>query len=135
MTTAPEASENAEKIRVDKWLWQARFFKTRALAAKVVSGGHVRVNSSRIGKPASMVRPGDVLTFAQERAIRVVRITALGTRRGPAPEAQGLYDDLSPPAPPTPQTPVPINPGYEGKGRPTKRDRRKLDLNMRGTLD
>lgn len=135
MKSEPEPSENAEKIRVDKWLWQARFFKTRAQAAKVVSGGHVRVNSTRITKPASMVRPADVLTFAQERAIRVVRITAIGTRRGPASEAQTLYDDLTPPPPPASETPVPINPGYEGKGRPTKRERRKLDLNMRRTLD
>ncbi|MCZ4350985.1 RNA-binding S4 domain-containing protein [Roseovarius aestuarii] len=135
MKAASEPIENAEKIRVDKWLWQARFFKTRALAARVVSGGHVRVNSTRISKPASMVRPGDVLTFAQGRDVRVVSITALGTRRGPAPEAQGLYTDLSPPEPRAPQTPVPSNPGYEGKGRPTKRDRRKLDLNARGTLD
>ncbi|MBZ8118915.1 RNA-binding S4 domain-containing protein [Roseovarius sp. LXJ103] len=126
----------AEKLRIDKWLWQARFFKTRALAAKVVSGGHVRVNSTRISKPASTVRAGDVLTFAQARIIRVIRVEAIGTRRGPAPEAQTLYTDLSPPPDPaTPRDPVPHTPKFEGKGRPTGRDRRKLDLNHRASLD
>ena len=138
MSAAPAAPELAEKLRVDKWLWQARFFKTRALAAKVVSGGHVRVNSVRISKPSSTVRAGDVLTFAQAKVIRVVRIEALGARRGPAPEAQALYADLSPP--PERETgaarePVPHTPRYEGKGRPTGRERRKLDLNRRASLD
>ncbi len=132
--SAPEGG--AEKLRVDKWLWQARFFKTRALAAKVVAAGHVRVNSNRISKPASTVRAGDVLTFAQARIIRVIRVEAIGIRRGPAPEAQTLYTDLSPPPDPaTPRDPVPHTPKYEGKGRPTGRDRRKLDLNHRASLD
>ncbi|MFY9240769.1 MAG: RNA-binding S4 domain-containing protein [Roseovarius sp.] len=132
--SAPEGG--AEKLRVDKWLWQARFFKTRALAAKVVTAGHVRVNSNRISKPATTVRTGDVLTFAQARIIRVIRVEAIGTRRGPAPEAQTLYTDLSPqPDPATPRDPVPHTPRYEGKGRPTGRDRRKLDLNHRPSLD
>ena len=87
-------SETTTKIRLDKWLWQARFFKTRGVSAKLVSGGHVRVNSRKVSKPAHAVGPGDVLTFAQARRVRVVRILALGTRRGPAPEARGLYDDL-----------------------------------------
>lgn len=134
MKSAPEGTDKNEKIRVDKWLWQARFFKTRALAARVVGGGQVRVNSSRITKPASMVRPGDVLTFAQARAVRVVRIIAVGTRRGPAPEAQALYDDLSPPAP-RDETPVPLSPGAAENGRPSGRDRRKRGLFERGALD
>ncbi len=121
-----------QKIRLDKWLWQARFFKTRTLAAKQVSGGHVRVNGTRISKPAYSVGADDVLTFTQARAVRVVRIVALGERRGPAPEAQMLYDDMSEPAP---KEFVPSSPKYEGKGRPTKRMRRKLDLNGRGTLE
>jgi len=120
------------KIRLDKWLWQARFFKTRSLSAKLVSGGHVRVNSAKVSKPAHSVGPGDVLTFPKARATRVIRIVAVGERRGPAPEAQALYEDLSPPA----ERPnVPSAPKYEGKGRPTKRDRRKLDLNRPDTLD
>jgi len=81
------------KIRLDKWLWQARFFKTRGLSAKLVSGGHVRVNSAKVAKPAHAVGPGDVLTFPQSRRVRVIRILALGQRRGPAPEARALYDE------------------------------------------
>ena len=120
----------AVRIRLDKWLWQARFFKTRSLAAKVVTSG-LRVNGQRIAKPAFAVGPGDVLTFAQGREVRVVRIVALGTRRGPAPEAQALYADLAPPEPragdgDTPQDAAPA-PKYEGRGRPTKRERRRLD--------
>ena len=123
-----------EKLRLDKWLWQARFFKTRSLSAKVISGGHVRVNGTRVAKPAFAVGPGDVLTFSQARQVRVVRILAIGLRRGPASEAQTLYEDLSPPAAKA-ETPVLAPPRFEGKGRPTKRDRRKLDLNRPGTLD
>lgn len=110
----------AEKLRLDKWLWQARFFKTRTLAARQVSGGHVRVNGTRAGKPAQTVVPGDVLTFVQGRQVRVVRIAALGTRRGPAPEAQALYEDLTPPE----DRPDPAAP--RSGPRPTKRDRRQM---------
>ena len=119
-------------MRIDNWLWHARFFKTRSLASKQVSGGHVRVNGNRVSKPAQAVAPEDVLTFVQGDAVRVVRILAPGTRRGPAPEAQTLYDDLTEPKP---QDSVPPAPKYEGKGRPTKRDRRKLDLKGPGALD
>ncbi|MDE4176473.1 RNA-binding S4 domain-containing protein [Phaeobacter sp. PT47_59] len=111
------------KIRIDKWLWHARFFKTRSLAAKQVSAGHVRLNSGKISKPAQNVTPGDVLTFPQGRQIRVVRVEAIGERRGPAPEAQALYHDMS-----EKQDSVPANPRFEGKGRPDKKSRRALDL-------
>ncbi|MEL7114873.1 MAG: RNA-binding S4 domain-containing protein [Pseudomonadota bacterium] len=87
-------------IRIDKWLWYARFFKTRSLAAKLVTGGHVRVNSTRVSKASAAVGPGDVLTFPQGSRIRVVELVETGTRRGPAPEAQTLYTDLSPPPEP-----------------------------------
>lgn len=127
-------TDGQAKIRLDKWLWQARFFKTRGLSAKLVSGGHVRVNSQKVAKPAHAVGPGDVLTFPQARRVRVIKIVAVGARRGPAPEAQGLYEDLDPPKPVDPNT-VPQPPRYEGKGRPTKRDRRKLDLNRPDTLE
>ena len=120
------------KIRLDKWLWQARFFKTRTLAAREVAAGHVRVNGVRVVKLAQAVGMTDVLTFAQGARVRVVRIAALGTRRGPAPEAQALYDDLSEPEA---EKIVPAAPRYEGKGRPTKCDRRKLDLNDPGALE
>ncbi len=123
----------ADKIRLDKWLWQARFFKTRSLSAKTVSGGHVRVNSLKVAKPAYAVGEGDVLTFPQARRIRVIRILACGTRRGPAPEAQALYEDLSLPEP-TPD-PAPSAPRFEGKGRPTKRDRRKMDADRSNGIE
>ncbi len=117
-------------MRVDKWLWHARFFKTRALASKLVSGGHLRVNSQRATKASYGIRIGDVLTFPQARRVRVVKILSLSTRRGPAPEAQTLYEDLSPP-----QEDIPIAPSYEGKGRPTKKDRRKMPFSRGSELE
>lgn len=113
----------AEKIRIDKWLWHARFYKTRSLAAKQVGAGHVRVNGAKISKPSQNVSIGDVLTFAQGDRIRVVRVEALSLRRGPAPEAQMLYFDMT-----EPQEKPPANPKFEGKGRPDKKQRRALDL-------
>ena len=86
----------AQKLRLDKWLWQARFFKSRTLAAEVITEGHVRVNGTRVSRPGRDVSEGDTLTFPQGHRIRVIRITALGTRRGPAAEAQALYLDLEP---------------------------------------
>ena len=117
-------------IRIDKWLWYARFFKTRGIAAKLVAGGHVRVNSDKISKPAHSVGAGDTLTFPQGRLIRVVRLLDTGTRRGPAPEAQALYDDLTPE-----QKIVPPPVKTEGKGRPTKKDRRDMRLSRDGRLE
>ncbi len=117
-------SEKAEKFRLDKWLWQARFVKSRSLAAGLVTGGHVRVNSERASKPAYGVQVGDVLTFSVAEQVRVVRILAPATRRGPASEAQTLYDDLSPA--PEPKTHK-IAAREEGNARPTKRDRRQME--------
>lgn len=84
----------APSIRLDKWLWHARFCKSRALAAKLVTDGAVRLNAVRVTKPATPVRVGDGLSFAQGGRVRAVRVIGLGTRRGPSPEAQALYDDL-----------------------------------------
>jgi ribosome-associated heat shock protein Hsp15 len=86
-------------LRLDKWLWHARVVRTRSLAAKLVSEGHVRVNGGRADSPAKSVKAGDVLTIALERTVRVYRVVALGERRGPASEAQGLFEDLSPEPP------------------------------------
>ena len=116
-------TEEIEKLRVDKWFWQARFFKTRSLSAQTVRAGHVRINGQKIHKPATGLKLGDVLTFVQGRDVRVIKVIAFGTSRGPASEAQTLYEDL---------TPVQENhgqgPKFEGKGRPTKQDRRNIDL-------
>jgi ribosome-associated heat shock protein Hsp15 len=109
-------------IRLDKWLFHARFAKSRTLAAGLITGQGVRVNGLRVAKPAHLVGPGDVLTFALGARVQVVRVLAPGTRRGPAPEAQALYDDLSPPPPPPDLSrPDPV-PG----GRPSARDRRRF---------
>lgn len=120
--SAPQFEEPgaARSMRADKWLWHARFFKTRGLAAKVISSGHLRVNGDKALKPARGVAPGDVLTFLQARRVRVVKVLAMSERRGPAPEAQALYEDMTPEAPPAPK-----NPAYEGKGRPGGKDRRR----------
>ena len=92
--------EARPSIRIDKWLWHARFFKTRTLAASVVAAGKVRVDGTPVSKTSRAVGSGMVLTFVKEGDVKVVRILACGERRGPAPEAQSLYEDLSPePAP------------------------------------
>ncbi len=94
------------KLRLDKWLWQARFFKSRGLAAEAVEAGSVRVNGTRVSRPGRDIGAGDTLTFPQGHRIRVIRILSLGLRRGPASEAQALYLDLDPsPAPDQPYRP------------------------------
>ncbi len=124
----------AEKLRLDKWLWHGRFFKTRSRAAEVVASGVVRVNAVRVQKRSTLVGIGDVLTFPQADSVRVIRIEALGERRGPAPEAQQLYTDLAPPQPKSEKI-RPENPAFEGKGRPTKKDRRTFDLYQTRSLE
>jgi ribosome-associated heat shock protein Hsp15 len=84
----------ARKLRLDKWLWQARFVKSRSLAAELIEAGAVRVNGTRVTRPGRDIAAGDVLTLPLGGRIRVVRILALGQRRGPATEAQTLYTDL-----------------------------------------
>ena len=114
-------------LRADKWLWYARFFKTRTLASKVCASGQLRVAGSAVGKAHQKIKVGDVLTFPQGRHIRVIKVLALGQRRGPASEAQGLYEDLKPP---TSEGRLPPRPGTAtrspGSGRPTKKERRAL---------
>ena len=120
-----------EALRVDKWLWHARLARSRAVAARIVAEGGLRVNGARARKPAAPVRAGDVLTFAHGGAVRVVRVLALGLRRGPAPEARLLYDDLDPPVRARAGAGAPAAPASgardAGAGRPTKQERRALD--------
>ena len=113
------------RIRVDKWLWHARFFKSRTLAAKLAGSGELRVNREIVRKPGATVKPGDVLTFAKGHDIRVIEIVALGERRGPASDAQMLYKDLSLPKPKIKTPPAIDRP--RGAGRPTKEQRRSID--------
>jgi ribosome-associated heat shock protein Hsp15 len=86
----------APRQRLDKWLWFARVAKTRSLAARLVVEGHVRLNARRIETPAKAIGPGDVLTIALERNVRVLKVVSPGTRRGGFPEAALLFEDLSP---------------------------------------
>lgn len=91
---------SGERVRIDVWLWRARFFKTRTMAAGVVEKGVFveRTGQSRkVDKSSAAVEPGDGISFRQGRLLRTVRVLACGTRRGPATEARMLYEDLDPP--------------------------------------
>ncbi len=128
--------------RLDKWLWFARLIKTRSQATALVNAGKVRVNSVKVKKPSTALREGDVLTAVIHQKLRIVKVLAPGQRRGPAPEAQELYEDLTPeedksavkrssPDNKKNEKPVPVEPApaptrEKGAGRPTKRDRRKM---------
>jgi ribosome-associated heat shock protein Hsp15 len=90
---APDA---AEKIRADKWLFYARFFKTRALASGMITKGRFRLNGQRQPKPGHAIGAGDVLVFSQAKTLRTIRVLATTDYRGPAPFAQTLYVDLDP---------------------------------------
>jgi ribosome-associated heat shock protein Hsp15 len=118
--------EPAQTLRVDKWLWAARVFKTRSLAAQACDGGKVDVNDQAV-KPAKALRPGDLIrvTLPQGRR-RVLKVSALGDRRGPPALARTLYEDLTPPEPPRPRWAAPPM-RLPGAGRPTKRERRQID--------
>lgn len=117
-------------LRLDKWLWYARFFKTRAMATRTIAGGRFRLNGEVMSKAHRAANIGQTLTFAQGAKIRVIRIVALGCRRGPASEAILLYEDLAPPQPKQAKTTA-REPDFEkrekGAGRPTKRERRLTD--------
>ncbi|WP_296418473.1 RNA-binding S4 domain-containing protein [Pseudooctadecabacter sp.] len=112
----------SETIRLDKWLWHARFFKSRGLAAGLVKSGRCRVDGTPVSKPSRTIAPGVVLTFPKENEVRIVKVLGLGERRGPASEAQALYEDLTPAR-------EPENRDIEQRvgGRPTKKDRREMD--------
>lgn len=118
---------DSDTLRLDKWLWYSRLCKTRTQATALCRSGSVRVNRTPVRKPNHALRPGDVLTFALGRRIWVVRVVALGERRGPFSEAQTLYEDLSPPPVPRAERPVASGQREPGAGRPTKRDRRAID--------
>lgn len=113
--------------RLDQWLWYARFFKSRSLATRFCSEGRLRVNTRIVAKAHHHVKEGDMLTFALGERVRVIRVVGLGMRRGPAPEAQGLYEDLSPPALPRSAVESPPMQRERGSGRPTKAERRAID--------
>ena len=123
-----------DTLRLDKWFWYARFIKSRSLATKLCNSGKVRVNGSLIKKAHQSVAPGDVLTFPVGHHIRVIKIIKLGNRRGPAKEAQALYEDLQPIDQIAKKIDFALAPEpakrERGSGRPTKVQRRAIERFM-----
>jgi len=114
------------KIRIDKWLWYARVLKTRSLASKAVQAGHIRVNRNKVTSASHGLKIDDVLTISLHNQIRVLKVEALGTRRGPAPEAALLYEDLTPVPDKSKQSQAP-NKAPSPERRPDKRERRQIE--------
>lgn len=119
-----------DKIRIDKWLWAARFFKTRSLATNEINHGHVQIDQRDV-KPSREIRVGDVITLMQAKIPRAVVVKGLSEQRGPAPAAQQLYeetpDSLRTRAAAIERHRLSPEPALTmAHGRPTKRDRRDL---------
>ena len=114
-----------DRQRIDKWLWHARVVRTRSAAAALSDSGLVRINGARIDTSSRPVRPGDVVTIALDRNVRILKVVGFAERRGSAEIARVLYEDLKPP----PEPPKEPSAGGrdEGAGRPTKRERREID--------
>ena len=87
-------ANDVERQRIDRWLWHARLVRTRGAAAALAGSGYVRVNGARINAPGRMIRAGDVITVALDRRVRVLKVIGFVDRRGPAPSAAALYQDL-----------------------------------------
>jgi ribosome-associated heat shock protein Hsp15 len=118
-----DVSASESGLRLDKWLWHARFCRTRVMAAELAAAGKVRIAGAVISKAHYSVKPGDVLTFPLGPHIRTVKVLALGIRRGQPATARLLYEDLAPPPPYTRETHEEVR----GGPRPTKADRRAID--------
>ena len=110
-----------ESVRIDKWLWAARMFKTRSQATKACDAGHVSVDGED-AKASKTVKPGMTVNVLAPGGRRILHILDLGDRRGPASTAQALYEDRTPPQ----EKPDPLEVRERGLGRPQKRDRRAL---------
>lgn len=122
------AHDAPQKQRIDKWLFFARIVKSRTLAGKLATAGGVRIEGAKISQASHQITVGQVLTITLERQVKVLKILAAGERRGPAPEAQTLYEDLTPPAPPKEKNFSPAKIMRDaGAGRPTKKQRRDTD--------
>lgn len=122
--------ESADRVRIDKWLWAARFFKTRSLATEAVDGGKVEVNGER-AKPAKLIKPGDEVRLRVGPYEHILIVRELGERRGPASVAQGLYEETAASRAEREKLSAQLKMApaafvYEEKGRPTKKDRRDL---------
>jgi len=118
-----------DKMRLDKWLWAARFFKTRSLAIQAIENGRVKLNGDRV-KPAREVKPGDRLELHVGDCDWVLTVRGLSMQRGPAPVAQALYEEdpasLARRQQQASDRKLVVNPAAAIKGRPTKRDRRLI---------
>ncbi|AMK24285.1 MULTISPECIES: RNA-binding S4 domain-containing protein [unclassified Sphingobium] len=95
MADAGMVSVHGPSLRIDKFLWFARLAKSRSVAQKMAEEGHIRLNGRRIDRSHAPVRAGDLITFPHPSGVRVVRVTQLPDRRGPAPEAQACYEELT----------------------------------------
>jgi ribosome-associated heat shock protein Hsp15 len=116
-----------DRQRIDKWLWHARVVRTRQAAAALAASGHVRINAQRIDAASRAVRPGDVVTVALDRSVRVLKVVGFAERRGSADDARVICEDLAPAPdrPPRGEAPPPAA-REAGSGRPTKRERRAI---------
>ncbi len=114
-----------DRQRIDKWLWHARVVRTRSQAAALAAAGYVRINGQRVDAPSRAVRPGDVITVALDRAVRVLRVVAFAERRGSADDARSLCETLEPALPAG--RPPPPGLREPGAGRPTKHERRATE--------
>jgi ribosome-associated heat shock protein Hsp15 len=122
------SQEHDDKLRIDKWLWAARFYKTRSLAAEAIDAGKALVNGQRV-KPAKTLKLGDELQIRAHGAEYSVKVLALSDRRGPAPEAARLYaesEESKHKREAARGTRVPLEPAAILRGRPTKKARRQL---------
>ena len=122
-------TEAPERVRLDKWLWAARFYKTRGLAAEAIDGGKVEVNAAR-PKRAKMVHVGDEVTIKQSPFEHVVIVRAVSEQRGPASVAATLYEETSESKAKRAALATQIRSMPSGdwdSGRPTKRDRREIE--------
>ena len=113
-------------MRIDKWLWAARFFKTRSLATEAVLAGHVQVDGKRV-KPARGVRVGEILEIRRDTFTWTVVVRALTERRGPASEAAALYEETKESQESREAHRAELRLAQPQGGRPTKQDRRRLD--------
>ena len=120
-------------MRADKWLWHARFFKTRTLATRFVGNGNLRINATKQTRASAQLRVGDVLVFGLNDHIRTIEVVALSSRRGPAPEAQTLYIDRDPPRPKTAEEKIAFRPS--GRCRPTKKQRLQITAFIYKSVD
>lgn len=123
------------KQRIDKWLFFTRVVKSRSLAAKLCSSGRVRINRDKIDQASYGIKIGDVVVITLDRRILIYKVKELGERRGSFPEAQLLYEDLTPPPEASEQQTMAMAEKRDaGSGRPTKRDRRITErLKMGGS--